>query len=136
LAQRILVMKLAALVLTLAGAGLSAAAAPVPPALNTVSAGDLAQFCDGSDHVSQNVCRIYILGVTQGVVLGMGFDPHGQRTAPCVPPDLTAETLESAVKARMEAELRAAPARANEDAARFIASTLLRAYPCSHATAP
>jgi hypothetical protein len=26
-----------------------------------MTAGDLAQLCDGSDHVSVNACRIYIL---------------------------------------------------------------------------
>jgi len=112
-----------------------AAAPPAPPALNTVTAGDLAQFCGGSDHVSQNVCRIYILGVAQGVVLGLGT----ARSAPghlCVPADITAENLEAAVKARIEAEVRAHPAVAAEDGARFILAMLGKAYPCTKPAAP
>src|ERR1700722_18563117 len=96
-------------------AGHAAAAPPGPPAANTVNAGDLAQFCVGSDHVSQNVCRIYILGVTQGVVLG-----NARSAAPrlCVPADISAEILEEAVKTRIEAELHAHPEEASEDGAR------------------
>ena len=40
----------------------AAAAAP-----QVMSAGDLQQLCAGADHVSVNVCRVYILGVAQGV---------------------------------------------------------------------
>jgi hypothetical protein len=111
------------------------AAVPVPPAMNTVTAGDLAAFCVGSDHVSQNVCRIYILGVTQGVVLGLGNAPGG-RARPCVPAQLSAETLEEAVKARLEAELAAHPAAAAQDGARFIMAMLGKAYPCTKAATP
>jgi hypothetical protein len=105
------------------------AAPPGPPAPNTVTAGDLAQFCVGSDHVSQNVCRIYILGVTQGMVLGLGTS-RGTPGRLCVPADVTAETLEETVKARIEAELPAHPAAAGEDGARFIVRMLARLYPC------
>src|ERR1700733_10764809 len=112
---------------------LSAGAAP--PAANTVSAADLAQFCVGSDHVSQNVCRIYILGVTQGVVLGLG-NARGAPLRLCVAADITAETVEEAVKARCERQLRARPAAAGEDGARFIVAMLGKAYPCAKPAAP
>jgi Rap1a immunity proteins len=116
--------------------GASASAAPpAPPASNTVNAADLAQFCVGSDHVSQNVCRIYILGVTQGVVLGLGEARSAARRL-CVPADITAETLEEALKTRLEAELRAHPQAASEDGARFILAMLGKAYPCAKAAAP
>jgi Rap1a immunity proteins len=113
----------------------AAAAPPAPPALNTVNAGDLAQFCVGSDHVSQNVCRIYILGVTQGVVLGLG-DVRAAAPHLCVPADITAETLEEAVKARLGAELRAHPGAASGDGARFIVALLGKAYPCAKPASP
>jgi len=111
----------------------AAAAPPAPPALNTVTAADLAQFCVGSDHVSQNVCRIYILGVTQGVVLGNGRSTAAQL---CVTADITAESLEETVKARIEAQLRAHPAAAAEDGARFIVAMLGKAYPCAKPASP
>ena len=104
------------------------AAPPVPPALNTVSAQDLAQFCAGSDHVSQNVCRIYILGVAQGVALGMGLRAGQPR--PCVPPELTAEALEARVKERLTQDLTASPQGAAEDAARYVTRVLSELYRC------
>jgi Rap1a immunity proteins len=111
------------------------AAPPVPPAANTVNAGDLAEFCVGSDHVSQNVCRIYILGVTQGVVLGLGAG-RGAPARLCVPADITAEILEQAVKARLAAALQAHPEARDEDGARFIVAMLGRAYPCAKPASP
>ena len=126
-------IKILAATVALGGALAAAAATPVPPALNTVTAADLAQFCVGADHVSQNVCRIYILGVTQGVVLGMGI---GRGLQPCVPPQLTAEALEAAVKARIEEQLRASPASGTQDAARFITAMLIKSYPCVQPRAP
>jgi hypothetical protein len=122
----------------LLGASAALAAPPVPaipPAANTVNASDLAEFCVGSDHVSQNVCRIYILGVTQGAVLGLA-GARGSPTRLCVPADLTAATLEAAVKARLEAALQAHPEAKDEDGARFIVSMLAKAYPCAKPAAP
>lgn len=126
-------LRLLATAAALAGTLAAAAATPVPPALNTVTAADLAQFCVGTDHVSQNVCRIYILGVTQGVVLGAGL---ARGVQPCVPPQLSAEALEEAVKEHIEAQLRAAPANGSQDAARFITAMLLKDYPCAKPSAP
>ena len=62
-------MRIMSVALLVAGSAFAAPPA-TPPAANTITAQDLEQFCGGSDHVSQNVCRVYILGVTQGVVLG------------------------------------------------------------------
>ncbi|MBS0377114.1 MAG: hypothetical protein JSS29_01400 [Proteobacteria bacterium] len=119
-----------ALVLALGGASaLALASPPSPPALNTITGADLAQFCGGSDHVSQNVCRVYILGVTQGVVLGQGNAAPG-RTRVCVPPDIDAERLEEAVKARLAGLMQAGDAAAHEDASRLIARALTGLYPC------
>jgi hypothetical protein len=128
-------VRLPFLALGLLGVLGAAAAPPAPPAINTVTAGDLAQFCVGSDHVSQNVCRIYILGVTQGVVLGLG-SAGGAPAHLCVPAALSAETLEETVKARIEAELQAHPAAASQDGARFIVAMLGKAYKCTPGTAP
>ena len=121
-------MRLPALILALVCASGAAAAPSAPPAADTVTAGDLAQFCVGSDHVSQNVCRIYILGVTQGMVLGLA---HGAPGRLCVPADLSAESLEEALKSRIEAQLRAHPQLAGEDGARFIVRMLGGLYPCT-----
>jgi len=95
-----------------------------------MTAGDLQELCAGSDHVSRNVCRIYILGVTEGVAQGLSI-AGGKGSRPCIPEGVSAEQLEATVKARLGEELSRAPARGTSDAAAFLASTLAQAFPCT-----
>lgn len=95
---------------------------------------DLAQLCSGTDHVSRNACRIYILGVTQGIAVGLHMAGGAGRSGrPCVPAGIAADELEATVKKRL-----AMPAAATDsrDASGFIADVLTTAYPCGKARAP
>lgn len=93
-----------------------------------MTAGDLAQLCSGSDHVSHNACRIYILGVTQGIAVGMRMAGNSSGSRPCVPPAISAEDLEIALKKR----LGALDSRAEQqDAAGFIGEALVAGFPCA-----
>jgi Rap1a immunity proteins len=97
-----------------------------------MTAEDLQQLCAGEDHVSKNACRIYILGVTQGISVGMHIaESKGRSGAACVPPDVSAETLERTVKDRLSADLKATPAHGAREAAGFIGAVLAAAFPCS-----
>ena len=95
-----------------------------------MTAGDLKELCAGSDNVSRNVCRIYILGVTEGIAQGLSI-AGGKGGRPCIPEGVSAEQLEATVKARLGEELSRAPARGTSDAAAFLASTLAQAFPCT-----
>ena len=109
---------------------LTAASSEAP----AMTAADLAQLCGGTDHVSVNACRIYILGVTQGIDVGMRLaGDRGKAHRPCVPPKVSAEELETTVKQRLAALDAATGAR---DAAGFIADVLLKAWPCAKPAAP
>jgi hypothetical protein len=110
----------------------TANAAEEQPAM---TAGDLEQLCTGTDHVSRNACRIYILGVTQGVAIGMRI-AEGKNAShrPCVPATISAETLEETVKKKL-AGLGTSTER-DRDAAGFIGSVLGTAYPCTKTTHP
>jgi hypothetical protein len=101
------------------------AAAPEQPAM---SAGDLAQLCSGSDHVSVNACRIYMLGVTQGIAVGihMAAAPS-PASRPCVPPGISAEELEAILKKKLAALDADSGQR---DAAGFIGAALAARFPC------
>jgi hypothetical protein len=94
-----------------------------------MTAGDLAQLCSGTDHVSRNVCRIYILGVTQGIAVGIRM-AAGQSSGsrPCVPPGISAEDLELALKKKLGALDSTAE---QEDAAGFIGAALVADFPCA-----
>ena len=94
-----------------------------------MTAGDLKELCSGADHVSRNVCRIYILGVTEGISQGLDIAAgHGRKA--CVPDGVSAERLEQTIKARLDEDLAASPARATADAAGFLSAALAEAYPC------
>ena len=113
---------------------LTGAASSAPQDEPAMTAGDLQQLCLGTDHVSVNACRIYILGVTQGIEVGLGIaDGKIGGGRPCVPADTSAEALQSTIKKKLDADLAATPADRERDAARFIATVLLRAFPCSAA---
>jgi len=101
------------------------AAAPEQPAM---TAGDLAQLCTGTDHVSVNACRIYILGVTQGIAVGIRMAAAQSPAArPCVPPETSADELDAILKKRLAALDADSGQR---DAAGFIGAALAARFPC------
>ena len=119
-----LVRSLATIVAAVAALALTAAAAEQP----AMTAGDLAQLCSGTDHVSVNACRIYMLGVTQGIAVGirMAAAP-GPASRACVPPGISAEELE----ARLKKKLASLDADSGQrDAAGFIGTVLAASFPC------
>jgi hypothetical protein len=117
------------IILTTLGIAAALIAMPTHAAEAAMTAGDLKELCAGSDHVSRNVCRIYILGVTEGIAQGLSI-AAGKGSRPCVPEGVSAEQLEETVKSRLAKELSLAPARGTTDAAPFLASTLADAFPC------
>ncbi len=120
--------------LTVSACALVAAAACIAPPAHAVdaamTAGDLKDLCSGSDHVSRNVCRIYILGVTEGISQGLGI-AAGKGVRACIPDGVSAERLEQTVKARLEQDLTRSPTRGSTDAASFLSAALAEAFPCS-----
>ena len=92
-----------------------------------MTAGDLAQLCVGTDHVSVNACRIYILGVTQGIAVGMRM-AGDKSSRPCVPPGVSAEELEASLKQKLAALDSNSQQR---DAAGFIGAALAAQFRCT-----
>jgi hypothetical protein len=117
------------IIVTALAVALVTLAIPAHAAEAAMTAGDLKELCAGSDHVSRNVCRIYILGVTEGISQGLSI-AGGKGSKPCIPAGVSAEQLEETVKSHLSKELSLSPARATADAAPFLASTLAEAFPC------
>jgi hypothetical protein len=92
---------------------------------SAVTAADLQQLCRGTDTTSRNVCRIYILGVTQGIELGLNMRGH----RPCVPA-MSADALQQSIKSKLDEDLSAVPADGKLGAAGVIAGILAHSYPC------
>ena len=122
------------ILVTALGVAASTLALPAHSGDAAMTAGDLKELCAGSDHVSRNVCRTYILGVTEGIAQGLSI-AGGKGTKPCIPNGVSAEQLEETVKSHLAEELAHSPARGTTDAAAFLASTLAQAFPCTAAKA-
>jgi hypothetical protein len=105
-----------------------AASGPETP---VITAGDLQQLCLGTDTTSKNVCRVYILGVTQGITLGMNIAAGKMKGGrPCIPEALSGDALELSVKSKLGEHLARVPADRNLDASAFIAALMVAKYPC------
>lgn len=124
-------MKSIAAVLMIGAPLLLAGPAAAGPETAVITAGDLQQLCLGTDTTSKNVCRVYILGVTQGITLGMNIAAgkiKGGR--PCIPEALSGDALESSIKSKLGEHLARVPADRNLDASAFIATLMVARYPC------
>jgi hypothetical protein len=126
------VMKALSLALVTTVAALLAASASA--ADGAMAAGDLQQLCLGSDTTSSNVCRIYILGVVQGIEVGRGMtDVKIAGARPCIPEGTSAETLERSIRKKLDEDLAAAPSDRERNAAAIVGKVLARAFPCQKA---
>jgi hypothetical protein len=78
------------------------------------------------------VCRVYILGVTQGITLGMNIAAGKTKGGrPCIPEALSGDALELSVKSQLGAHLERVPTDRKEDASAFIAAVMAAKYPCA-----
>jgi hypothetical protein len=101
------------------------------PSQPVMTAAELQQLCQASDTTSKNVCRIYILGITQGLAIGLDIaDGKGSVSRSCVPANLSGESLAEAVKGRIDRSLAASPKERDVDAAKFVAALAASTYPC------
>src|SRR5271167_4004943 len=98
---------------------------------NAMTAGDLQQICLGSDAESKSACRFYILGIAQGIDLGMNIaDGKAQSDRLCVPANTSGSVLELAVKMKMGQDLMIFPDDRKLEASGFVGAMLTATFPC------
>jgi hypothetical protein len=98
---------------------------------SAMTAGDLQQICLGSNAESKASCRLYILGVTQGIDMGMSIaDGKTQGGRPCVPENISDSALELAVKMKMGQDLMVFPDDRNMDASALVSAIMVNTFPC------
>ena len=96
-----------------------------------MTAGDLQQICLGADAESKSACRFYILGIVQGMSVGMNIaDGKTNGGRPCVPEDMPSSALEIAVKSKMGQLLMVFPDDRKLDASGFVAAAIISTFPC------
>jgi hypothetical protein len=114
--------------LTIVGVTQSKSAAAESEAM---TAGDLQQICIGSSAESKAACRFYLLGITQGISMGMSIaDGKTQGGRPCVPENLSASAIELAVKMKLGQDLMVFPDDRKLDASGAVGGILVSTFPC------
>jgi Rap1a immunity proteins len=122
-------MKASGVALTIVGAFFTTAGSTENQAMR---AADLQELCQGSDTTSRNVCRIYILGVVQGIEVGLSIaDGKGLAGRPCVPDDTSAEALQATIRKKLGEHLKSSPADRGRDASAIIGAVLVKTFPCA-----
>jgi hypothetical protein len=96
-----------------------------------MTAGDLQQICIDSSAESKAGCRFYLLGITQGISMGMAIaDGKAQGGRPCVPDNLSASAIELAVKMKLGEDLMVFPDDRKLDASGVVGAILVSTFPC------
>ena len=79
-----------------------------------MTAGDLQEICIGSSPEAKAACRFYLLGITQGLSMGMSIaDGKTDGRRPCIPENLSDSAIELAVKMKMGQDLMVIPTTVN-----------------------
>ena len=106
-------------------------ATAVARADGAMTAGELQQICLGADAESKSACRFYLLGIVQGMSVGMNIaDGKTKGGRPCVPEDMSSSALELAVKLKMGQVLMVYPDDRNLDASGFVGAAIISTFPC------
>ena len=104
------------------------------PVSRAMSAGDLHEICVSSDEAGKAACRFYVLGLTQGISVGMSIaDGKTSGGRPCVPENVSGDALELVVKMKLGSDLTVFPADRALDAAGLVAAIMISTFPCAKA---
>ena len=96
-----------------------------------MTAEDLREICVGASAESKASCRFYLLGITQGISMGMAIaDGKTQGGRPCLPDDLSSSAIELTVKMKLGQDLMVYPDDQRLDASGVVAAILVSTFPC------
>ena len=96
-----------------------------------MTGGDLQEICTNPSAESKAACRFYILGITQGVSLGMSIaDGKTKGGRPCIPDNTSGSALELAVKMKLGQDLMVYPEDKKLEASGLIGAILVNTFPC------
>ena len=99
-----------------------------------MTAGDLQQICSSQNPDVDAPCRFYIMGILQGVTIGIAMG-DGKVTGgrPCIPDNVQDTTLERVVKAKLGADLMVYPQDKNLPASSFVGGVIANVFACNKA---
>jgi hypothetical protein len=99
----------------------------------TLSIGNLQKVCTATDSEAKAACSAFILGVSQGIALGMaiadGKTVFNGRL--CIPARTKTATIEMLVKDSIDRGLALHPEDREGEAAGLVGAILIKKFPCS-----
>jgi len=99
-----------------------------------MTAGDLQQVCSTQNPDVDAPCRFYIMGIVQGITLGLGMaDGKVALGKPCIPDDLQNSKLEILVKANLGADLMVNPGDKDLPASSLVGAVIATNFKCKNA---
>ena len=99
-----------------------------------MTGGDLQEICTDPSAEGKAACRFYILGITQGVSLGMNIaDGKTKNGRPCIADNTSGSALELAVKMKLAQDLMVYPEDKKLEASGLIGAILVNTFPCRKA---
>jgi hypothetical protein len=105
-----------------------------PANAKEMTAGDLQQICGSKNPDVDAPCRFYIMGIVQGITIGLDMaDGKVAVGRPCIPDDLQDTKLETLVKAKLGADLMVNPEDKDLPAASFVGAVIGTTFRCSKA---
>ena len=114
--------------------GAVAAGQSFPASAKEMTAGDLQQICSSQNPDVDAPCRFYIMGIVQGITIGLGM-ADGKVTGgrPCIPDDLQDSKLETLVKASLGADLMVNPGDKELPASSLVGAVIATTFRCNKA---
>lgn len=114
--------------------GALAAAQSAPASAKEMTAGDLQQICSSQNRDVDAPCRFYIMGIVQGITIGLGMaDGKVAPGRPCIPDDLEDSKLETLVKAHLGADLMVNPGDRELPASSLVGAVIATTFKCNKA---
>lgn len=99
-----------------------------------MTGGDLQYICTNPSAEKKAACQFYILGITQGVSMGISIaEGKTKGGIPCIPDDISGSALELAVKIKLGQELMAYPEDKKLDASSLVGAILVDTFLCRKA---
>lgn len=114
--------------------GVFAAGQSTPASAKEMTAGDLQEICSSQNPDVDAPCRFYIMGIVQGITIGLGMaDGKVASGRPCIPDDLQDSKLETLVKAKLGADLMVNPGDKELPASSLVGAVIATIFRCNKA---
>jgi hypothetical protein len=90
---------------------------------------DLKEICDATSHAeSVAACKFYVLGVVEGLQIGVGI--ANDKAHFCMPDGVTATNMVQTVRVKMAGDLVLHPEDKDMPAVSFVGAVMVSTYPC------